>query len=91
MFIERSAAKREALEALKTEFPDRADAIKVLPGDANENLKEICRKRWAQHRAVLFLDPFGMQVEWSTIEAVAKTKSVDMWLLFPLGIGVNRW
>jgi hypothetical protein len=23
-------------------------------------------------RAVLFLDPFGMQVEWSTIEIIAK-------------------
>jgi three-Cys-motif partner protein len=31
-----------------------------------------------------------MQVEWKTIEAVARTKAIDMWLLFPLGIGVNR-
>jgi three-Cys-motif partner protein len=31
-----------------------------------------------------------MQVEWETIEAVAATKAIDLWLLFPLGIGVNR-
>lgn len=31
-----------------------------------------------------------MQVEWTTIEAIAKTKAIDLWLLFPLGIGVNR-
>ena len=31
-----------------------------------------------------------MQVEWGTIEAVARTQAIDMWLLFPLGIGVNR-
>jgi three-Cys-motif partner protein len=31
-----------------------------------------------------------MQVEWKTIEAIAGTKAIDMWLLFPLGIGVNR-
>ena len=31
-----------------------------------------------------------MQVEWGTIEAVARTKAIDLWLLFPLGIGVNR-
>lgn len=91
IFIERSAAKREALEALKTDFPSMAGAITVLPGDANENLKTICAKRnWTERRAVLFLDPFGMQVEWSTIQAVAKTEAIDMWLLFPLGIGVNR-
>ena len=39
---------------------------------------------------MLFLDPYGMQVEWKTIEAIAVTKAIDMWLLFPLGIGVNR-
>lgn len=31
-----------------------------------------------------------MQVEWRTIEAVARTQAIDLWLLFPLGIGVNR-
>ena len=39
---------------------------------------------------MLFLDPYGMQVEWQTIEAIAKTKAIDLWLLFPLGIGVSR-
>jgi three-Cys-motif partner protein len=39
---------------------------------------------------VLFLDPFGMQVSWKTIESVARTGAIDMWLLFPAGIGVNR-
>lgn len=31
-----------------------------------------------------------MQVEWKTIESVAETNAIDMWVLFPLGIGVNR-
>ena len=26
----------------------------------------------------------------TTIEAIARTKGIDLWLLFPLGIGVNR-
>jgi len=30
------------------------------------------------------------QVEWATIKAIAQTKAIDLWLLFPLGIGVNR-
>ncbi len=50
----------------------------------------MCGRDWSAHRAVLFLDPYGAQVEWETIEAVAATKAIDMWLLFPLGIGVNR-
>ncbi|HEY2289937.1 MAG TPA: three-Cys-motif partner protein TcmP [Thermoanaerobaculia bacterium] len=31
-----------------------------------------------------------MQVEWATIERIARTGAIDLWLLFPLGIGVNR-
>jgi three-Cys-motif partner protein len=38
----------------------------------------------------MFLDPYGMEVEWTTVEAIAGTKAIDLWLLFPLGIGVNR-
>src|SRR5581483_9947548 len=58
----------------------------------NVEIQDICgkNKNWSSHRAVLFLDPYGMQVEWRTIEAIAATKAIDLWLLFPLGIGVNR-
>jgi three-Cys-motif partner protein len=49
-----------------------------------------CDRDWSKHRAVLFLDPYGMEVEWSTMEAIAHTKALDVWILFPAGIGVNR-
>ena len=90
IFIDRHAERCAILEELKSEFPDRADAITVEQGDANAKIKELCTKNWKSHRAVLFLDPYGMQVEWATIEAVAKSEAIDLWLLFPLGIGVNR-
>ena len=54
------------------------------PSDANAALKTLCgRYQWRSERAVLFLDPFGMHVEWSTLEAIAKTGAVDVWYLFP--------
>ena len=90
IFIERSVKRCAALEALKEEFPDLADDIQVRQGEANQEIQDLCRKDWSSHRAVLFLDPYGMQVDWATIEAVAKTEAIDLWLLFPLGIGVNR-
>jgi three-Cys-motif partner protein len=31
-----------------------------------------------------------MEVEWAAIEAIARTQAIDLWLLFPLGIAVNR-
>ena len=90
IFVERSAGRCRELEALKTEFPDLAAEISVRRGDANTEIRALCAKDWSSHRAVLFLDPYGTQVEWATIEAVAATKAIDLWILFPLGIGVNR-
>lgn len=31
-----------------------------------------------------------MQVGWETIKAIANTEAIDLWYLFPLGIGLNR-
>ena len=31
-----------------------------------------------------------MQVNWETIKAIANTEAIDLWYLFPFGIGVNR-
>ena len=41
-------------------------------------------------RAVVFLDPYGMQVDWTVISAIADTRSIDLWILFPIGMAVNR-
>jgi len=90
VFIERSAGRCAQLAALKTDFPDLANRIDIRQGDANEKIQALCSGDWRTRRAVLFLDPYGMQVEWATIEAIARTQAIDLWLLFPLGIGVNR-
>jgi three-Cys-motif partner protein len=90
IFIDRSPQRCAQLEQLRMEFPDVAGDVEIRNGEANDEIRRFCRPPWKSHRAVLFLDPYGMQVEWSTIEAVARTKAIDLWLLFPLGIGVNR-
>lgn len=92
IFIDSNKDRVKQLEALKSEFPDLAPRIKVEKGDANKEIQKLCGKQmnWSERRAVLFLDPYGMQVEWDTIAAIAATKAIDLWLLFPLGIGVNR-
>ena len=80
VFIEKTRMKARELERLKTEYPEKAGRITIVNEDANSALQSICAKRdWRKCRAVVFLDPFGNQVEWKTIEAIAKTKSVDLW------------
>ena len=90
IFIEKNPKRCSALEGLKSEFPNLSSDIIIKQGYANEQIQHICSKDWRGHRAVLFLDPYGMQVKWKTIEAIAATKAIDLWILFPDGIGVNR-
>jgi three-Cys-motif partner protein len=88
IFVERYAKRVQELEKLRGNFPEKA--IQIERADANEFLTRWCRRDWHRDRAVVFLDPYGMQVDWTTIAAIAGTKAIDLWLLFPLGVAVNR-
>jgi three-Cys-motif partner protein len=91
-FIEQDPEKCRELEKLKQEFPNKTGGIHILNADANTAIESICALTLKRRnmRGVLFLDPFGMNVSWRTIESIARTKALDMWYLFPLGVGVNR-
>jgi three-Cys-motif partner protein len=91
LFIEMNAERAQDLENLKAQFPDKATNIRVVVAEANDYLKRWCAQvDWRYSRAVVFLDPYGMQVEWSLIEAIAATRAIDLWILFPLGVAINR-
>ncbi len=91
IFIEKSRKYCLELSKLKEEFSDKAKKIEVINADANHYIFSLCNDfKWQNRRAVMFLDPYGMQVEWETIKAIANTEAIDLWYLFPLGIGINR-
>ncbi len=91
VFIERSRKRMAELRAVAGTYPSLSNRMDFRPGDANKVLPGLCHDTdWKKTRAVLFLDPFGMDVDWSTMEAVARTEAIDVWVLFPVGIGVNR-
>jgi three-Cys-motif partner protein len=69
------------LEKLKTKFPTKASSIQIRQGDANENLVSwVGSQNWKKTRAVVFLDPYGMQVEWETLKALGQTCGVVEWI-----------
>lgn len=92
LFIDKSRDRVSELKnMIQGDYATLARRCDFEQGDANEILKTWSRERdWTKERAVVFLDPYGMQVEWSTVEALAATKGIDLWYLFPLGIGVSR-
>jgi three-Cys-motif partner protein len=90
IFIEKSRRKTAELKKLRGEFPDKADDIIIEKAEANSYLQRLCLERsWTGRRAVLFIDPFGMQLSWETVAAIAKTEAIDTWILFPVS-AVNR-
>lgn len=90
IFVERDV---DSITKLKSEVASMSEtkgkAVQFIQGDANEKLLGITRSDWRSRRAVAFLDPFALDVHWRTIEAIAKTQAIDMWLLFP-AMAVNR-
>ncbi len=89
IFVEQNFEYAIELSKLKQEFNDRS--IRVVPDDANKFLPDWCASKngqlgtpWRGERAVIFLDPFAIEVDWETVQRISETKSVDLWILFPL-------
>lgn len=90
VLIERHGRRFAALKRLCSHFPDVA--VELLQGEANDALVRLCRTtpwrtrnaRYAGVRAALFLDPYGMNLEYATLQAIAETQAIDVWYLFPL-------
>lgn len=90
VFIEGHRGRFRELDAIRAANPNRQ--IECRHGEANEQLRQIFtsppwsgqRGSKGKLRAVVFLDPYGMNVQWKTLELLANTQSVDVWYLFPI-------
>jgi three-Cys-motif partner protein len=91
IFIDSKRKKLNELEARIAREVRPKPNVTYIVGNAAEELVGLCTMLSRSNvRAVVFLDPFGSQVSWWTLEALAKTKHVDLWYLFPSGLCVNR-
>jgi three-Cys-motif partner protein len=83
VFMDTKPTYCAALRDLADRHQDRD--IVVVEGDANRAIQsEMAWDGWKRTRAVMFLDPYGMDVEWATLEAIAATEAIDVWFLFSL-------
>lgn len=90
-FIDKKESSLEKLKAKlnkKFELADRK--IQYKSGDANIWIHELAEAlKTNKYAALVFLDPFGMQINWKSIEELKGTRS-DVWILVPTGVIVNR-
>ena len=85
IFMEQKKRHWRALEALCAEPKYAPRQTYVVRGDANRAIQDhIHSVNWKKTRAVMFLDPYGMNVEWQTLEAIRQTEAIDLWYLVSL-------
>jgi three-Cys-motif partner protein len=93
IFVEHSPIRTAALERIKTEYGS-ARKIHIRQEDCTKYLRDKIainpKLDWNTNRAVVFLDPFGMQVGWQTIADLAATKAIEIFLNFPVGMAIQR-
>lgn len=84
------ASCHELESVIQSEFPDMMEKVKVICNDANIAIDDFINTvDWTHTRALVFLDPYGLEVDWDLIIRLARTGACDVWYLFPLG-GVLR-
>lgn len=87
-FIDLDSAKTAGLRELVGDRPD----VFVYEGDCNEIIPHhiVPRCRWDRYeRALWLLDPYGLDLNWHVVEAAGQTRSVEVFLNFPV-MDMNR-
>lgn len=90
-FIDTNKSSIKKLESKLTSLEISKDKkLRFLDGDANKwILKLSVTLKTKKYSALIFLDPFGMQIDWNSIQSLKGTRS-DIWILIPTGVIVNR-
>ena len=83
VFVEKDRQKFQQLTRLCDQHEDRDFDPKM--DEANAFLCRLRQREYGNWRGVLFVDPYGAQLAWATVERIAQLERLDMWLLFPVG------
>lgn len=83
-FNDLNAAHVHELENIAQAYPGKR--IHVTQKDANEFVPEFCDTMSNKDRAVLLVDPYNTEFDWTTLRHIANTGKIDLWLLFPISV-----
>lgn len=91
-FVEKDQANFRLLEEnTKERFPEKK--IHAICEDCNKKIVDMANflrnPKNKNFRTLAYIDPCGMQVEWRAVESL-RGLPIDMWVLVPTGLGVNR-
>lgn len=92
-FVEKKGENAAQLkENTKDKYPSSKN-IHIVNTDCNEKIEALSSylktKEGKSKKTLAYIDPCGMQLKWSSLERLHEL-SVDLWVLVPTGLGVNR-
>ncbi|MGB4769810.1 MAG: three-Cys-motif partner protein TcmP [Chitinophagaceae bacterium] len=91
-FVEKDIENANNLrESTEMQFPEKN--IHIVNTDCNEKIRSMSEfltsPKGKRYKVLAYIDPCGMQLNWNSLETLQKL-SVDVWILVPTGMGVNR-
>jgi three-Cys-motif partner protein len=91
-FVEKEPNSVKLLEnSTKIKFPEKN--VHIVNTDCNEKILSmkdfLISRKGRKYKALAYIDPCGMQLNWSSLVALHKMP-VDAWILIPTGMGINR-
>lgn len=89
-FFDLDERRVQKLEELRAAHPEKWTCVRV--GDANEQILLLMSKIEGRRnvKGVAFLDPYKANLEWATLEAIARTRSFEVLINLPLHMAINR-
>lgn len=84
-FIEIDPERASALDdVVKTRYPHKYAKVHIINENCNETLTKVLSALTVYNRAVMFLDPYALELDWSVLETAKNKEILDIWYLFPL-------
>ena len=90
VFVDKNKISSQQLEERLVPFAKEKNLV-FKTSDANEQVIQLAKAMQKNKglASLVLLDPFGMQVDWTSIEQLKGTRT-DLWILIPTGVIVNR-
>ena len=89
-FVDKDKESSLKLHEMLSRFENEKTLV-YRNSDANKQIEMLAGAMQKDKKlaSLVLLDPFGMQVDWSSVEMLKGTRT-DLWILIPTGVIVNR-
>lgn len=90
IFVEKETIFIKALKERCQKFPHLNNKIEFIEGDCNDKITEVVNLIPDRSLGMTFIDPYGLDFSFSSLEELAKNRKMDLLINFPMGMAIKR-